>query len=420
MRIKKTFSYMLVLNMLIYLLSGCGNADGQPEDKGRIQQTGNAEQRTITAGAQRILETYGAESESPVRMEREMAYLIYSSDLYSEETYRKIKVERDEEIDNIPILMLEFRDRSDKEERINRLLMERYEKVLPMDKEWLDSAEIRITYRSDRYLCFEYDCQRVLPEGYDRRDLIFTLDVEKEQLVEYPAAEELCDEKREWQQLSVEEQSERRGGTQYRLYEDSFLYENYQIPCIQIRGVGDEVREYKINEQLSAPLQNLLEAVPDEQRDRCGMKFSEEMSLYVAYQTEEYLSVVYSVQYGDFSKTSGGIAHIGITIDMKTGERVMLDDLFDLDGLIGWICLYSGGDETSLRDDIIKGSVLSEAEYVELYKDDNTFLMTDCVDRRDSFYLYQGMIVILNSYDFYHFEEPLPEIYEYLKTDPWY
>ena len=38
----------------------------------------------------------------------------------------------------------------------------------------------------------------------------------------------------------------------------------------------------------------------------------------------------------------------------------------------------------------------------------------------DSFYLYKGKLVILRLDSYYDFEIPLPEIYEYLKVDPWY
>ncbi len=425
-------SRMLILNMLICLLSGCGSTDGKPEDKGHIQQTGGAEQlRIIADGAQRILEAYDAEdrkeeTEQDVQtdgIEIEKAYYIFYDNLHPYNT------QASPEIDDIPILLLYIPDNPDKEERINSMLEKRYEKVLPMDQEWLDSAVIRITYHSDRYLCFKYDFQRTLPEGYERQDLFFTLDLQQEKLIEYPEMKPqtvprnlwvwgtVYEEMEEWQELSVEEQNRMRGGAEYQLYGDWFGYAGGQIPCIRVKGIGDSDLENRINEELCRPLRALLAGQTDP--DIIAL-FTNQMHCFVAYQTERYLSVVYLIECSEWDKWSDGIAHIGVTIDMQTGERLRLDDLFDFDGLLWWLCMNDSMSEDGLRERLIRGSVLSEEEFVENYCEDRVpvwYYEDNCY----SFYLYQGKVeIMVGPYQFMHQEIPLPEVYEYLKVDPWY
>ena len=105
----------------------------------------------------------------------------------------------------------------------------------------------------------------------------------------------------------------------------------------------------------------------------------EDIKIFLAYKTKKWLSVVYSIKADEPSiKTGKGLAEIGITINMQTGERVMLDDLFSLQDLEGWLV----------------GHGFNEV------------------------YLYRGELVLMDA--LFVNEIPLPEIYEYLKVDPWY
>ncbi len=225
------------------------------------------------------------------------------------------------------------------------------------------------------------------------------------------------EEMEEWQELSVEEQSRMRGGAEYRLYGDWFGYAGGQIPCIRVKGIGDSDLENRINEELCRPLRALLAGRTDP--DIIAL-FTHQMHCFVAYQTERYLSVVYLIECSEWDKWSDGIAHIGVTIDMQTGERLRLDDLFDFDGLLWWLCMNDSMSEDGLRERLIRGSVLSEEEFVENYCEDRVpvrYYVEHCC----SFYLYQGKVeIMVGPYQFMHQEIPLPEVYEYLKVDPWY
>ena len=81
---------------------------------------------------------------------------------------------------------------------------------------------------------------------------------------------------------------------------------------------------------------------------------------------------------------SDGIAEIGVTVDMESGERVMLGDLFETNRLADWMCVNR----------------------IEEWN--------------NGFYLYEGRLVVMRSWPLTDEEIPLPELYEYLKVDPWY
>lgn len=60
-----------------------------------------------------------------------------------------------------------------------------------------------------------------------------------------------------------------------------------------------------------------------------------ETDIYAAYKSEQWLSIVYSfvaveeTSLGEWKYSEDGIIDFGITVDMQTGERCMLDDLFE-------------------------------------------------------------------------------------------
>lgn len=81
-------------------------------------------------------------------------------------------------------------------------------------------------------------------------------------------------------------------------------------------------------------------------------KLMNNIRIYVAYQTEQWLSVVYSIEVTDYPdfKRYDGIKDLGITINMQSGKRVLLDDLFEQDKILNWFYvmgMYKEGDKNN-------------------------------------------------------------------------
>ena len=119
-------------------------------------------------------------------------------------------------------------------------------------------------------------------------------------------------------------------------------------------------------------------------------------------------------------KFGDGIADIGITINMETGERFMLDDFFEVEGLGNWLCANVCSDEEMLLERL-QGSIMTEQEIIERHSQQiigSPLSAYRCTWW--SFYISQGKMEILNGWSNVDIEIPLPEVYEYLKIDPWY
>lgn len=337
-------------------------------------------------------------------------------------------------LDYVPALFVKIPENSEKEETLNRLLLESYISRLPADQQWMNQVEINILYRSEKYLCFEYISHAALPDNYDRTQLIFTLNLEEERLIDYPEIEtewnrydkfqagSLYKEMEQWLEKPVEEQNLLRGECDYEVYGKYGECDGITFPCAQVKKLENKERQEQINQLLQAPLVDLI---LDDRWDESDRELKEwrfgSVKTYIACKTDKWLSVVYSVQIENASQNFGdGIADIGITINMETGERFMLDDLFEIEGLSNWICANIFGNE-ELVINSLRGCVWTEREMAEYFSDD--IIGPELYRYKSdwcSFYLYQGKIVILGSWSSFDMEIPLPEVYEYLKTDPWY
>ena len=252
---------------------------------------------------------------------RRYSYYLKIMDLgYAAFAYHDGEVEFDGYPIHVPVVSIP--ENEQREERINRIMVDRYLQLLPLttDEGLHDMMIPKVTYRSDRYLCFRYMPMAYLPENCDHGDLYFTLDLEKERWVEYPA---------------VHREDEGRPPAEY-----SDLYKTIQ------GYIGAD----------------------------------ENTEISVTYQSEKWLSFVYVTD----SDGNPGNKRSGVTIDLESGERVMLDDLFETNRLADWMCV-NGIEEWN------NGS-----------------------------YLYEGRLVVMRSWPLTDEEIPLPELYEYLKVDPWY
>ncbi|MCM1251967.1 MAG: hypothetical protein NC321_04035 [Clostridium sp.] len=369
--------------------------------------------------------------ETKTKLLEEFSYSIKRVNLYdSFDSYiYDINIESDHDL-YLPVPLVEIRSDKEKEKHLNMMILERCNSVLPKEKAWMDYVELRITFRSEKYLCFEYISHAAIPENYDYKQLYFTLDLEEERWEEYPTIETKYideyegifpdggeeEEIEEFQQKTVEEQNILRGDTDYDVYEQIITCKGISTSCVQVRGLEDSDKEKQINQLLQEPLISLIQSEGMEDYDKFGDGVFEDIKIYVAYKTEEWLSVVYSIKAETPSKQTGkGLAEIGITINMRTGERFMLDDLFSLQELEGWL-VGQGMNEVYIYNNI-HAALLTEEEIISQLnvKGQRALLYYNTAL---TFYLHCGELVFMDS--LFVTEIPLPEIYDYLKVDPWY
>jgi len=96
------------------------------------------------------------------------------------------------------------------------------------------------------------------------------------------------------------------------------------VPYIQIKNCTDAELQEKVNAIL---ISAVADAFAKDQREWAGIS---NMTVSVTCQTEEYLSVLHEIDLdngSEFNKFGDG--RIGITIDMKTGERIFLDHFIE-------------------------------------------------------------------------------------------
>lgn len=171
----------------------------------------------------------------------------------------------------VPILLVEIPDDRQKEERINRMLLEHYVEVLPdAEEDWWQLQEIRITYRSERYFCFRYVANTTLPEGCSYDDLYVTLDLEQEKILPYSVMEregkkyspqdwgKLYKEMELYQEKTVAEQSALRGEQSYEIQMVTAECDGTVFSCVGIDGLADQEKQKRINGILQEPIKTCI------------------------------------------------------------------------------------------------------------------------------------------------------------------
>ena len=444
MKQKKIVTILLLLAMFL-LIAGCGKVSANrgvtydAELESEMEAETENETNIKEESAAEVNEESGIESTNDTeQLYEEYSYYVRKKQLYSWASSMFLDIERPEGIEYAPVILVEIPDNSEKEERINEIIVRQCARTLPMDQEWLYSVEIQITYRSEKYLCYEYVSHTALPEGYDATQLYVTIDIEEERWIEYPPGEWWCknglsgmvdgdvkDEKEEYIKKTVEEQSRLKGGTTYELYQAEWECEGITFPCAQIKGMADRAKQDKINQALREPLTVLAQADwDDEIRYKENLK---ETDIYVAYKSEQWLSIVYlyvavetSPGDGEWKYRGDGIVDFGVTVDMRTGERCMLDDLFEKQGLLEWLNSNIGSKWELLWQLQLSRSILPEEKFIEdgYEKGYSAYHVVLDFCQQDTFYLYPGRLVLSNSWD--DLGVPLQDISQYLKVDPWY
>lgn len=150
----------------------------------------------------------------------------------------------------------------------------------------------------------------------------------------------------------------------------------------------------------------------------------DKVKIYIAYKSEKWLSIVYSIQVRDFDRNYDGVADLGVTINLQSGERVLLDDLFDMNGLLTWMYAcgrYKENDyPLSLLGILMTEEDILDYEAQEGVNHEGKDFLERYAYQWDTFYLYEGKLVITGKMGIFDFEIPLPEIVEYIVVDPWY
>lgn len=337
-----------------------------------------------------------------------------------------LKYNLNQDICGLPALQVCFPEDEEKEKKINQLILTRCSEVLPTDPEWIEEAQIEVIYRSDKYFCFRYLENVFLPEYYDVTKLYFLIDLEKGELIEYPATGneasnnlkftgDLYLEMEKYEEKTVEEQNALRCGADYDIYEETDSYADVAFSCVQVQGMKNTEIQSRVNEALKEPMIALIE------NEDNAAEYIGDVKIYIAYKTPKWLSIVYTFEISSFSEMWDGCSDIGVTVNMETGERCMLDELFNMDdGLLEFLCANTTWDEDSWMKQL-KGCVLTEEELLVYnqggleYEIRNYDGMQLC-----SFYLYSGKLVLTSPFSFADMEIPLPEISRYLTVDPWY
>ena len=89
---------------------------------------------------------------------------------------------------------------------------------------------------------------------------------------------------------------------------------------MEVEGLEDEERQKQINLALQEPLRALIEDGVWEDREN-QQKIFDSTKIYIAYQTKQWLSVVYSMQIpiDPDPRWRDGVRDLGITINIQEG-----------------------------------------------------------------------------------------------------
>lgn len=190
--------------------------------------------------------------------------------------------------------------------------------------------------------------------------------------------------------------------TDYKVNMNEYILPNeknypFSVNYAQISGIGNENLENKIN-------QTLKSAIIEWINKNC--EWMEKSQITVKCKTSKYLSLCYTIEWGNpqgkaFMST---YTRFGVTVDMQTGRRVFLDDLFkDTAGLKQELVKYDYGNELSPPIDfeeankILHEASISESKYLEeIYKTDPLVYeyMLSYIGKKPSFYLTDNKLVI--------------------------
>ncbi|WP_010681106.1 hypothetical protein [Acetivibrio cellulolyticus] len=171
----------------------------------------------------------------------------------------------------------------------------------------------------------------------------------------------------------------------------------FKVKYAQISGVGNESIEGRINQTLKSSITEWINK---------DCEWLDESQIAVKYKNSKYLSLCYTTELKDDRGEDymSTYTRIGVTVDMQTGDRVFLGDLFkNTASLKEKLEIYNYGNEISPPIDsddankILHYASISEKKYFEeIYKTDPlvydyTFTY---IRAKPSFYLTDEQLVI--------------------------
>lgn len=184
----------------------------------------------------------------------------------------------------------------------------------------------------------------------------------------------------------------------YEIYEkEHTAYNNEEKPFItkyaQISGLSNERLENKINQTLKESLTSWI-------NENC--EWMEKTQMVIKCKTPKYLSLYYVIEWNNSQKN--GFLRIGITVDLKSGERVYLNNLIkDTASLKQTLVNYNYGTEfsppidTEEADTIIHHTSISETKYLEEINKEDPYAynyINSYLTAKSSFYLTDNQLVI--------------------------
>ena len=327
------------------------------------------------------------------------------------------------------IMQIEIPEDREREKRINRMLVREALDRLPGggEEDWWRMTKMDLDYRSNRYLCWHYIPHTSLPDDWEWEDMYFTLDLKEEKLVDYPGkvldggvGGVLYKEMESGWEKTVEEQDALQREKGYALHEVRSDCDGTFFPAVAGTGLEDDIVQERINGHLQEGMKACIENKGWEDYRERRQSLFDKTKIFISYKSDRWLSVVYSIQMDRPWKGDDEICDIPVVIDMWTGERVMADDLVDFDGLQNWIACTHGWMVREKEIERLNGLIRTERENLEDMFYTGNFAMQCYQNEWCGFYLYRGKLVLLAEGSFFDIEISLPELYGYLKVDPWY
>jgi len=130
--------------------------------------------------------------------------------------------------------------------------------------------------------------------------------------------------------LQVEEKEER-----HELKENDVLYSETSIEMVELSQQGNEEGIDAVNRDLQQVAEEYLQRVQEEDSAMFAaddsQRFTHEMQLSVFYQDENIISIVADVYDAASGAAHGTTARYGYVYDIKTGERLTIDQLAGAD-----------------------------------------------------------------------------------------
>lgn len=156
----------------------------------------------------------------------------------------------------------------------------------------------------------------------------------------------------------------------YDIYETDYILENgYKFECIQVRDMDDNELESKINNSLTKHFSILIDPWFGETKTVA-------LEPVIHMQSERYLSVEYIFRFITADNTK--YWRLCVTVDMKSGEVIGLDDLIDIDD--EFVDLIKNGSILKLE---AVGDLYTAEEVTE--RDNRTFNELDSIQIQNFF-----------------------------------